>query len=703
MANLGLRFLRFLSVAGVLCVFLGVAAADTEVISGVAPSDSGGGEAPVSFEDDQMSPAQEEAIRRQVQENVDLLKRSGRLPEARAAGVLFSWPLQAVSWYGDPGYHGISGFVDHNPAYPGQILDYNCGARTYDTAAAYNHKGVDIFLWPFSWLTMDAGVVQIVAAAAGTIIFKSDGQYDRSCGFNGNPWNSIYVSHADGSVAFYGHMKSGSTTPKNIGDSVAQGEYLGLVGSSGNSTGPHLHFEAYNSSNNLIDPFLGTCNSMNPDSWWQSQPPYYDPAINKLMTGNAPASFNSCPQPETPNAADFFNPGDDIYFTSFYRDQLQSQVSQHTIYRPDLSVYSSWTHSSSYPHYAASWWYWSFFNFAPGGPTGTWRYEVVYEGDTYTHDFELLSGPLPTSTPMQGTPTRTNTPTQTPTPSRTPLPPLSQDHFLLYSVKTTESTTPFLKFGPVVLADALTSRKYLVQKLAAVGLPADKNGEGTIDPQTHLVEYKIKAAAGEPKFGKVSDVHVVNQCNDFYAELKGPTTVMVPSKKDLSVPTSAPTELDHNLDHFICYKARYQKQLSVGIALPAFPKGIQVEVSDQFQARRYDLKKITKICTPVAKSEDIGDPSRWLDGPAEGNLKPITPSTVRHPSDHLVCYKAARATKQIGQTGCGPTVPGDGGIKIEPAQLKHTPVLGFHVNNQFGPLQLDSRKEVELCIPSLLP
>jgi len=442
---------------------------------------------------------------------------------------------------------------------------------------------------------------------------------------------------------------------------------------------------------------------MNPDSWWQSQPPYYDSAINKIMTGTAAISFNTCPQQESPNASDFFNPGATIYFTSMYRDQLASQNSQHTIYRPDSSVYASWNHSSGYPHYAASYWYWSFTNFSPGGPYGTWTYEVVYEGDTYTHDFELVSGALPTSTQIQPTPTRTNTPTQTTTPSRTPLPPLSQDHFLFYSVKTTELTTPFFKFGPVVLADNFASRKYLVQKLAAVGLPADKNGEGTMDAQTHLVEYKVKAAAGEQQFQKVSNVHVANQCDGFYAELKGPTSVMVPSNKDLTVPPLAPTELDHNIDHFICYKTKYQKELPGNITLPPFPKGMQVDVTDQFQTRRYDLKKVTKICNPIAKSEDGGDPSRWLEGPAEGNLKPISPSTIRHASDRLVCYKAKRASKHINQSACGGAVPGDEGVKIEPPQLKHAPVLGFHVNNQFGPLQLDSKKEVELCIPSLFP
>ena len=69
--------------------------------------------------------------------------------------------------------------------------------------------------------------------------------------------------------------------------------------------------------------------------------------------------------------------------------------------------------------------------------------------------------------------------------------------------------------------------------------------------------------------------------------------------------------------------------------------------------------------------------------------------------DHLVCYKATLSRKTIAQTGCVPTDPDDTGTDIEPDQPKHTKVIGFFVNNQFGPEHLDSTKEVELCIPSL--
>src|SRR5690606_2616679 len=203
----------------------------------------------------------------------------------------------------------ISNHVDHNAAFPNQIQDYNCGNRTYDTAQGYNHKGVDIFTWPFTWHQFQNNHSWVIAAAPGIIIGKNDGNYDMSCNFNNNNWNAVYVQHSDGSVSWYGHLKNGSLTTKNIGASVSAGEYLGVIGSSGNSTGPHLHFEVYNNTNQLVDTYSGTCNTWtsSSDSWWQNQKSYQDPKINAVLTHSAPPVFPTCPSVETPNMKDVFS------------------------------------------------------------------------------------------------------------------------------------------------------------------------------------------------------------------------------------------------------------------------------------------------------------------------------------------------------------------------------------------------------------
>ena len=86
-----------------------------------------------------------------------------------------------------------------------------------------NHKGLDI-----------GGVgynSEIYAAKAGTVIVS---QYSSSYG------NYVVVSHGSGNTTLYGHMSSRKV---DVGQHVNQGDVLGITGSTGNSTGPHLHFE----------------------------------------------------------------------------------------------------------------------------------------------------------------------------------------------------------------------------------------------------------------------------------------------------------------------------------------------------------------------------------------------------------------------------------------------------------------------------
>ncbi len=89
--------------------------------------------------------------------------------------------------------------------------------------ASTNHMGIDIGRVGYS--------TQAVAAKAGTVIISS---YNRYRG------NYVVVSHGSGNTTTYQHLSKRSV---NVGDKVAQGQVVGITGSTGVSGGPHLHFE----------------------------------------------------------------------------------------------------------------------------------------------------------------------------------------------------------------------------------------------------------------------------------------------------------------------------------------------------------------------------------------------------------------------------------------------------------------------------
>lgn len=363
----------------------------------------GGGEAPQPA--DEITDEQREQIKSEIAKNIARLEAEGRLAPATTDAVPLLWPVQKAAGITDFHVDAISNYVDHNAAFPNQIRDWDCGNRTYDQASGYNHAGIDVFLWPYSWRMMDQGGAEIIAAAPGTIVSKVDGNPDRSCNFSSLQWNAVYVRHADNSIAWYGHMKTGSTTTKSVGESVAAGEKLGLVGSSGNSTGPHLHFELYDANGQLRDPYQGTCNLMNANSWWVAQEPYRIPRMNGLTTGGAAPVFPTCPNPETPNIKTVFAPGEQIFTTAYYRDQLPNVTTQFSLVRPDGTVHQGWEQTIQQT-FSASWWWWSW-TLPANAPTGNWKLRAVYSGNTFETPF-LVATPVATISGRVTTPTGQN-------------------------------------------------------------------------------------------------------------------------------------------------------------------------------------------------------------------------------------------------------------------------------------------------------
>ncbi len=329
---------------------------------------------------------QRSALFASIAANRAQLEAEGRLLPTNTEGghPLFDWPVAQASGFNYNTVWSVSNYIDHNPAFPDQISDYDCGTRSYDTSNGYNHKGFDIISWPFWWKQMDLNQAINVAAADGQILDKNDGSFDRNCTFNGDTPNYIALQHDDGSVSWYLHMKDGGLTSKGIGDSVSQGEFLGVIGSSGSSTIPHSHFEVYDSANNLIDPSIGACNNLNSDTWWNDQKPYYDPAINAVLTHTDWPNFETCPNTEITNESNQFDLGDNVFYGVYLKDQQADANIHLKVTRPDSSIQQEFDFA---PTDAAqiAYYMWIF----EIDMEGVWTWEATYEGDSATHTFNV--------------------------------------------------------------------------------------------------------------------------------------------------------------------------------------------------------------------------------------------------------------------------------------------------------------------------
>ncbi len=168
-----------------------------------------------------------------------------------------AWAIPLSAPFSDAhyGYYYPTAYYDHGG------VDWACGSIRYS-----GHRGNDFGAG--SWSGMSAGR-DIVAAADGTVVATNDGEFDQcstgDCYGGSGCGNYVKLQHSDGTYTLYCHMKKW-TVAVSYGQSVSCGQHLGQVGSSGYSTGPHLHFEPRTSGNTAIEPFSGSCSGWS-SSW----------------------------------------------------------------------------------------------------------------------------------------------------------------------------------------------------------------------------------------------------------------------------------------------------------------------------------------------------------------------------------------------------------------------------------------------------
>ncbi|MEI6553476.1 MAG: M23 family metallopeptidase [bacterium] len=101
------------------------------------------------------------------------------------------------------------------------------------TQGIHGHNGVDL-------ASFGGAHIPILAAADGVVIISKSG------GWNGGYGNYVVIKHSNGTQTLYGHM---SENLVSAGSRVTKGQQIGRMGSTGQSTGVHLHFEVRGGTN----------------------------------------------------------------------------------------------------------------------------------------------------------------------------------------------------------------------------------------------------------------------------------------------------------------------------------------------------------------------------------------------------------------------------------------------------------------------
>ena len=143
--------------------------------------------------------AQEEALEADIQQMIADFERQEAAKNIKSTGT-YIWPL--------PGY--------------------TPGTRTY----GYRMHPI------LGYMRFHSG--QDIGAPSGTSIIAADSGVVSYCGWNGGYGNCVMINHGGGRVTLYAHMSAYNCS---YGQTVTQGDTIGYVGSTGMSTGPHLHFE----------------------------------------------------------------------------------------------------------------------------------------------------------------------------------------------------------------------------------------------------------------------------------------------------------------------------------------------------------------------------------------------------------------------------------------------------------------------------
>ncbi len=157
----------------------------------------------------------QELAARRMRDFLDRLSHAARLEEVKQQDLLLALRENREILSVTPSIWPVTGFVSSG---------FGWRAALFGGGGGHFHKGLDI--------SNQVGTT-IVAPAQGKVTMAGpDGAYG----------NSVEIDHGAGIVTKYGHMQRCAVT---VGTWVKRGEVIGYIGTTGRTTGPHLHYEVH--------------------------------------------------------------------------------------------------------------------------------------------------------------------------------------------------------------------------------------------------------------------------------------------------------------------------------------------------------------------------------------------------------------------------------------------------------------------------
>lgn len=290
------------------------------------------------------------------------IKSFGKLVSCPASGLPLRWPFggQAFKEW------AVINYVDRNPS-AGAISDYMGKSHTYD-----NHLGVDIDVPSFRQMDLD---YPVLAAADGEVIEVVQGYYDRNRTCVPNENNYVKIQHANSYRTIYVHLKRGSVVV-TVGQRVVAGQKLGVVGSSGCSNYPHLHFEVRDCNGKMVDPLYTKMFSNAPAYTPQGPSTIMDTVLKQPQMTTIENMVDPGPlEPESVSVANIFSLG--LTISSL----KANNVIRIDLVRPDGVQVTGPFQVTNSVYRAQSHWYWNFKTAMPGEWTAKFSIDGVAKGE----------------------------------------------------------------------------------------------------------------------------------------------------------------------------------------------------------------------------------------------------------------------------------------------------------------------------------